>query len=286
MYKVQKYLSFVKFAHTIFAMPFALIGYSMAIFLYNISFNWFDILKIVISMVFARNAAMGFNRYADRHIDSKNSRTKNREIPAGVISGKQALFFVILNIVFFITTTWFINLLCFKLSFIAIVVILGYSFTKRFTWLCHFILGIGLSLVPIGAFIAVTGHFALLPVLLSVAILFWVSGFDIIYALQDDKFDNNEGLYSIPTYFGRKKALIISRIAHLISSALLFIIGYIGCLSIYYYFGAIVFSILLIYQQSIISTNNLSKINVAFFSTNGIASLVFAIITILSMMFN
>ena len=286
MYKIQKYLSFVKFAHTIFAMPFAIIGYSMAIFLYNISFNWLDLLKIVLSMIFARNAAMGFNRYADRHIDMKNSRTKNREIPAGKITSKQALSFILLNVILFITTTWFINLLCFKLSFITITIILGYSLTKRFTWLCHFILGVGLSLAPIGAFIAVTGYFALPPVLLSFAVLFWVSGFDIVYALQDDKFDNNEGLFSVPSYFGRKKALLISRTVHVFSSVLLFFIGYSTGLGLYYYLGVVFFSLLLIYQQSIVSSNNLSKINIAFFSTNGIASLVFAIITICSMIFN
>ena len=149
-------------------------------------------------MVFARNAAMGFNRYIDRKYDKKNARTSKREIPAGIINPISVLIFVIINIIGFIITTYFINELCFYLSPVAMLVVLGYSFTKRFTFLCHVVLGLGLSLAPIGAYLAVTGHFALYPVLYSFAVLFWVSGFDIFYALQDVEFDKSQNLKSIP----------------------------------------------------------------------------------------
>ncbi|RME06912.1 MAG: 4-hydroxybenzoate octaprenyltransferase, partial [Bacteroidetes bacterium] len=188
---MKKYLSLVKFAHTVFAMPFALLGYFLAVQLPDRHFDWKLLLLVVLCMVFARNAAMAFNRYLDRNIDKANPRTATREIPAGVISPQSALWFVILNAAGFIATTWFINSLCFLLSPVALLVILGYSFTKRFSALCHLVLGMGLALAPVGAYIAVTGSFATLPVLYGFAVLFWVSGFDIIYALQDDEFDRS-----------------------------------------------------------------------------------------------
>lgn len=280
---MQKYLSLVKFAHTIFAMPFALVGYFLAVKAFGEAFNWIDLLLVVLAMVFARNAAMGFNRYIDRNIDAKNDRTVKREIPSGKVSVKAAGWFVILNVLAFIVTTWFINLLCFYLSFVAMAVVLGYSLTKRFTWLCHFILGIGLSLAPIGAFIAVTGYFHWLPILLSVAVLLWVTGFDIIYALQDDHFDKEQGLFSIPSFFGRKKALWISRAIHIFSGAIIILIGYWLNLTFIYFIGAGIFSFLLLYQHFVVKTSDLSKVNLAFFTTNGLASIVYATITIFSL---
>ena len=280
---MQKYLSLVKFAHTIFAMPFALVGYFIAVRGFGEHFNWLDLVLVVLAMVFARNAAMGFNRYVDRNIDAKNDRTAQREIPSGKVSVKAAGWFVVLNVTAFIVTTWFINLLCFYLSFVAMAVVLGYSLTKRFTWLCHFILGIGLSLAPIGAFLAVTGYFHWVPVLLSVAVLLWVTGFDIIYALQDDGFDKEQGLFSIPSYFGRKKALWISRAIHIISGALIIAIGYWLKLNFIYFIGASLFTLLLIYQHLVVKASDLSKVNLAFFTTNGIASVVYATVTIFSL---
>jgi 4-hydroxybenzoate polyprenyltransferase len=280
---MQKFLSLVKFAHTIFAMPFALVGYFMAVKGFGEAFNWIDLLLVILAMVFARNAAMGFNRFVDRNIDAKNARTAKREIPSGKISVKAAGWFVVLNVVAFIVTTWFINLLCFYLSFVAMAVVLGYSLTKRFTWLCHFILGIGLSLAPIGAFIAVTAYFHWIPVLLSVAVLLWVTGFDIIYALQDDSFDKEQGLFSIPSFFGRKKALWISRAIHLFSGLIIILIGYWLSLSFIYFIGAGIFSLLLFYQHWVVKVSDLSKVNLAFFTTNGIASLVYASVTIFSL---
>ncbi len=279
---MQKYLSLVKFAHTIFALPFALVGYFLAAIYFNAGFDWLDLIKVLVAMVFARNAAMGFNRYIDRNIDAKNARTAEREIPSGKVSVQAAGWFVIINVIAFIVTTWFINSLCFYLSFVAMAVVLGYSLTKRFTWLCHFILGLGLSLAPIGAFLAVTGTFHMVPVLLSVAVLFWVTGFDIIYSLQDDNFDKTHGLFSVPAYFGRYNAIWISRLIHIASAFLMFFIGVMLELNWLYFIGATLFSMLLVYQHLIIKPNDLSRVNVAFFTTNGVASIIYATTTVIS----
>lgn len=280
--KIQKYISLVKFAHTIFAMPFALVGFFMASALYGYGFTWLLFLKVVLAMIFARNAAMGFNRYIDRKYDATNQRTAQREIPAGDISAHSAFMFVVLNSMGFIATTWFINELCFYLSFVALSVVLGYSLTKRFTWSCHFILGLGLSLAPIGAFLAVAGVFMIVPVVLSIAVFLWVAGFDIIYALQDEVFDRERGLFSVPAYFGGTRALWISRIIHIISFFLVLSIGIITNLVWLYYFGVAVFGSMLFYQHAIVKVNDLSRVNVAFFTTNGVASILYAAFTIIS----
>ena len=235
-------------------------------------------------MIFARSAAMAFNRYADRESDSRNPRTsKTREIPTGVIKSKSALIFVIINCLLFIGSTYLINTTCFLLSPLALLVILGYSFTKRFTVLCHLILGVGLSLAPIGSYIAVTNSFDLIPILFSLTVIFWVSGFDIIYSLQDEEFDKKEKLKSIPVRFGTKTSLIISKMFHLISISVLFYIGILESYNLYYWIGFSVFSLLIIYQQNLVKYNDLSKVNLAFFSTNGIASIVFGIFVIIEL---
>ncbi|HRG58421.1 MAG TPA: UbiA-like polyprenyltransferase [Bacteroidia bacterium] len=274
---VLNFLSLVKFSHTIFALPFAIVGYFTAIKLTGNGFDLQLFLKVILCMVFARNSAMAFNRYADRKFDKINPRTFVREIPAGVISENAALLFVIINVLLFIITTKFINELCFYLSPIAIMVILGYSLTKRFTALCHFVLGLGLSLAPLGAFLAVTGFFDLVPMLFSISILFWVGGFDIIYALQDDDFDKSHHLKSIPVLLGRKGALTLSRAIHAISAIFLLLPGFYMTSSIFYFLGWGVFSALLVYQHSLVKSNDLSKVNLAFFTTNGIASVTFLI---------
>jgi 4-hydroxybenzoate polyprenyltransferase len=276
---VKKYLSLVKFSHTIFAMPFAMIGFFLAMQT-EAAFPWKDmILKFVLvifCMVFARSAAMAFNRYLDRHFDAKNPRTAIREIPAGIISANSALFFTILMSVLFVVCTFFINRLCFFLSPVALAVILGYSYTKRFTPLCHLVLGLGLSLAPIGAYLAVTGEFSLLPVLFSFAVLFWVSGFDIIYALQDEEFDKANNLYSIPSMLGKVKALRFSEILHVLSAFCIIAAGLYGRFGLLYWIGAVVFSGMLIYQHSVVKPTDLSRVNLAFMTANGIASVVFA----------
>jgi 4-hydroxybenzoate polyprenyltransferase len=273
---MKNYLSLVKFSHTIFAMPFALIGFFLAVHFTPASFEWHLLLKVILCMVFARNAAMAFNRYIDRNIDKKNSRTAIREIPAGIINANAALWFVILNSVAFVITTYFINPLCLALSPVALAVVLGYSITKRFTALCHLILGLGLSLAPIGAYLAVVGRFDLLPLLFSFAVLFWVGGFDIIYALQDEEFDRENDLFSIPVWLGKKKALNLSKALHAITAGLLFWAGSMGGFNWLYWIGYGVFIVLLTYQHTLVKPDNLSKINFAFFTTNGIASVTFA----------
>jgi 4-hydroxybenzoate polyprenyltransferase len=295
MTTVKNYLSLVKFSHTIFAMPFALIGFVVALTQTNI-FNQQPVLPTLISlsknqlfvkfflvivcMVTARSAAMAFNRYLDRSFDAKNPRTAIREIPNGIISANSALRFVIINCLIFITTTFFINSICFYLSPVALFVILFYSYTKRFTALCHLVLGIGLSLAPIGAYLAVTGAFAWLPVLFSLAVVFWVSGFDIIFALQDVDFDQSQKLYSIPAMLGIKKALRVSELFHIISAVCVIAAGIYGAFGSLYWMGIAVFAGMLYYQHSIVKPNDLSKVNIAFMTANGIASVVFALFVI------
>jgi 4-hydroxybenzoate polyprenyltransferase len=278
--KVKNYLSLVKFSHTVFAMPFALIGYFLALHQTESEFEWKLFLFVILCMVFARNAAMAFNRFIDREIDIKNPRTAIREIPAGIIKAKSALLFVMINSVLFIATTYFINTLTFKLSPVALLIILGYSLTKKFTALCHLILGLGLSLAPIGAYLAVTGEFALLPVLYSFVVLLWVSGFDIIYALQDLDFDKEEELKSFPVFFGKKGALSASTVLHILTALITVFAGYFGQFGILYWIGSGIFISLLFYQHTLVKPNDLSRVNLAFFTTNGIASLIFAVFTV------
>jgi 4-hydroxybenzoate polyprenyltransferase len=232
-------------------------------------------------MIFARSAAMAFNRYFDRSFDERNPRTAIREIPKGIITEKNALIFVIVNCILFIATTYFINPICLYLSPVALFIILFYSYTKRFTPLCHLVLGLGLSLAPIGAYLAVTGKFDLLPVLFSFTVLFWVSGFDIIYALQDEEFDKVNNLYSIPAVLGKAKALRVSELLHLLSLACVIAAGFYGHFTWFYWIGVVVFGGMLIYQHSIVKPNDLSKVNIAFMTANGIASVIFAIFVLL-----
>lgn len=271
----KKFLSLVKFSHTIFALPFAIIGFSLGTVASAEAFSLKLFGLMLLCMVFARSAAMGFNRYIDREFDAKNTRTAIREIPTGAISAQAALAFVIVSSIAFIATTWFINSLCFYLSPVALIVVLGYSLTKRFTWLCHLILGVGLSLAPIGAYLAVTGVFNLLPLLFSFTVLFWVSGFDIIYALQDEEFDRSNNLFSIPSALGKKNALLVSRLLHVCSFAFVVAAGLYGPFGIIYWVGAAFFLSMLIYQHSLVKPTDLSKVNLAFATTNGIASVVF-----------
>jgi len=231
-------------------------------------------------MVFARNAAMSFNRIADLKFDKKNPRTQNREIPKEIIKLNHAIIFAVINVILFIVSTFFINKICFYLSPVALLVILGYSYTKRFTSLCHLVLGLGLSLAPIGAYLSVTGEFALLPVLFSIAVICWVSGFDIIYALQDKDFDNEQKLFSIPSIFGIKKAILFSNILHVFSALAVISAGVYGSFGVLYWIGVLIFITLLIYQHLLVKPNDLSKVNLAFFTLNGIASVVFAVFVI------
>lgn len=282
-YIMKVYFNLVKFSHTIFALPFALTGLVLGFVISETPFSWERLLLVLGCMVTARNTAMAFNRYIDKDIDAANERTKVREIPSGKLSGRQVVFFIVLNAILFIALTWLINPLCFYLSPVALMVIMGYSLTKRFTFLCHLILGTGLSLAPIGAFIAVTGYFHLLPIILGLAVLFWVSGFDIIYALQDEDFDKSKGLFSIPSFFGANTALKISRGMHVISAILLIYFLYqsyltIDSISTLAILGTLIFISRLIAQHLLVTATDLSKVNMAFFTNNGIASVVYGVL--------
>src|SRR6188508_507011 len=299
MGKVKSYLSLIKFSHTIFAMPFALIGFFLGLFYLGASLEFFQgrsgsgyragfpdiewrikFLLVILCMIFARSAAMAFNRYLDRSFDAKNPRTAIREIPAGILKANNVLFFTIISCLLFITCTFFINRICFLLSPLALFVVLGYSYTKRFTPFCHLILGLGLSLAPIGSYLAVTGRFDLLPILFSFTVLFWVSGFDIIYALQDEEFDKTNKLYSIPAWLGKVKALRVSELLHVFSAVCVLFAGWFGNFGWLYWAGAVIFIGMLVYQHSIVKPNDLKRVNIAFMTANGIASVVFAIFVI------
>jgi len=278
---MKKYLSLVTFSHTIFAMPFAIIGFFLAVTTTSYGFDWVKLVLMILSMVFARNSAMAFNRYLDRDVDAKNPRTRQRDIPSGRISSMSALTFTAINCLFFMITTWFINKLCFYLSPVALLVVLGYSATKRFTALCHLVLGLGLSLAPIGAYLAVTGAFNIVPLFFSFAVLCWVSGFDIIYALQDEDFDREQKLHSIPAYLGKVNALRLSSALHVFSAIFVVMPIFSAHLGILYDLGVFFFCAMLIYQHLLVKPNDLSRVNFAFMTTNGIASVVFAIFFLL-----
>ena len=289
-------------------MPFALIGFFLGWFSIDHEFfqvyttndfpqnsiNNHDYQKrfilifflVILCMIFARSAAMAFNRYLDRDIDALNPRTAIRELPKGIITPKNALIFTIVSCALFVITCFFINRICFFLSPVALAVVLGYSYTKRFTPLCHLILGLGLSLAPIGAYLAVTGRFDWLPILFSLTVIFWVSGFDIIYSLQDEEFDKSQKLYSMPAWLGKEKALRVSELLHLLSAACVVGAGKLGEFSWLYWIGVLIFIAMLVYQHSIVKPNDLKRVNVAFMTANGIASVVFAVFVISDLFIN
>lgn len=287
------YFKLIKFSHTVFAMPFALIGFFIGIKTLSPDVSFEEIrfegtrlfILVIACMVFARSAAMAFNRYLDRYFDALNPRTAQREIPVGLIKPQQALGFTVVMSLLFVCCAWFINTLCFFLSPLALFIILGYSYTKRFTPLCHLVLGAGLSLAPIGAYLAVTSQFAIVPLFFSFAVLTWVSGFDIIYALQDEKFDRSQELYSIPVWLGTKKALAVSRVLHGISFVLIGLAGWYGSFGWLYWIGALIYGGLLVYQQRLVSPHDLSRVNLAFMTVNGIASILFSVFVIADLYF-
>ena len=286
MSNIKDYFSLVKISHTIFSIPFAMIGFFLAVRENDEQFNFIVLFLVILSVLFARNAAMGFNRYIDREFDLKNPRTALREIPRATISPRSAMLFVILNSILFIITTALINTLCLALSPIALLVVLGYSFTKRFTYLSHVFLGLGLALAPIGAYLAVTGEFALLPLLFSFCVLFWVAGFDIIYALQDIEFDRKENLKSIPATLGARNSLVLSAFFHLIALVMLIVAGLIGPFDLIYWIGLAIFTLLITYQHIIVKPSDFSRVNLAFATLNGFASILFACFVIADLFLN
>lgn len=279
---LKNYLSLVKFGQTFFAIPFAIIGYYLAVYPKDIPFNWQKFVLVLVGIVFATNSAMSFNRVTDRFIDKRNPRTAKREIPSGKIHPRNAFIFSMINALLFIVTTFFINKLSFFLSPLALLLILGYTYTKRFTILCHFVLGIALSLAPVGSYIAVTGKWETVPIMISLIVFLWVSGFDIIYSIRDKDFDKEESLRSIPAVLGVKTARAISFLLHTLTILLVIRVGHLLDTGNYYWIGAYAFISLLVIQQLFVNTCNERRIDFAFVALNGLSSIVYTVFTVLS----
>ena len=278
--KIGDYMGLVKFSHTIFAMPFALMAFVFALKSANVEFSWLLLLQIVLCMVFARNVAMGFNRWADRDIDGKNPRTTNREIPAGKISARSALIFVIINAILFVGVSLSINTLTAILSPVALVVVMVYSYCKRFTSMAHLVLGLSLGIAPSAAYIAVTGTLTFAPCLLSLLVLTWCGGFDIIYALQDVEFDRSQGLHSIPVRFGVRGAIYISIALHAVSIVALLLFARYCPQGWLLWIGEALFCGCIILEHILVTPTKQRNIGIAFGTLNGIASLTLATFTI------
>lgn len=292
MKSLISFLKMIKLEHSIFALPFAIVGMLLSIQYLNsipngvhwtILEDWDDILWIIVAMVGARSAAMGLNRYADAEIDARNPRTASREIPKGVITKKMTLFYIIVSFGIYFLSAYMLNFLAFVLSPIPVVVFAIYAYAKRFTTMCHFILGFALALAPVCAWIAVTGTTdgIIAPIILGIGIMFWVSGFDIIYAIQDIEYDKEEGLHSIPSILGVQGTLILAKILHLF--AFIFFISIMNFTNLGYIYlsGIIISGLLMIYEHSVISKDDLSKINLAFFNMNAYISIIIMIFTII-----
>ena len=277
---ISKYLRLVKFSHTIFAMPFALMSFTYALWSTEAEFSWWLLVQVVLCMVFARNVAMGFNRWADRDIDAENPRTADREIPSGAISPRKALAFVIINALLFIVTASTINLLTAILSPVALAVVMFYSYCKRFTSLAHLVLGLSLGIAPAGAYIAVTGTLTFAPCLLSLLVLTWCGGFDIIYALQDAEFDRARGLHSIPSRFSTATSLYISIALHCVSVVALIAFAMYLPQSWVLWCGVALFSAILVAEHIVVTPKKQRSIGIAFGTLNGLASLTLAVFTI------
>ena len=276
-------MGLVKFSHTIFAMPFALMAFVFALKTTDTQFSWILLLQVVGCMVFARNVAMGFNRWADHKIDGENPRTATREIPAGKISPKSAMTFVVINALLFIAVSSSINLLTAVLSPVALIVVMFYSYCKRFTSLAHLVLGLSLGIAPAAAYIAVTGTLTFVPCLISLLVLTWCGGFDIIYALQDLEFDRQRGLHSIPVRFGVRGALYISIVLHAVSIAALILFA-INCPQGWLiWIGVALFSLCIIIEHILVTPTKQRSIAIAFGTLNGLASLTLATFTILQL---
>ena len=277
---VSKYLRLVKFSHTIFAMPFALVAFAYALWSSDAEFSWWLLLQVVLCMVFARNVAMGFNRWADRDIDKDNPRTASREIPSGQISPRNALAFVIINALLFVATASTINLLTALLSPVALAVVMFYSYCKRFTSLAHLVLGLSLAIAPAGAYIAVTGTLTFAPCLLSLVVLTWTGGFDIIYALQDAAFDRERGLHSIPSRFSVATSLYISIALHCVSVAALILFATYLPQGWLLWCGVALFTAILVAEHILVTPTRQRSIGIAFGTLNGLASLTLALFVI------
>ena len=276
---VTPWFRLVRFSHTLFALPFALIGLAWG-FASTGAISLRTVLLVLACMVLARNAAMGYNRLLDRKIDALNPRTKGREIPMGAISVRGGAVFVVVNAALFMLATFFLNSLTFYLSPVALLLLLGYSYTKRFTWLCHFWLGLTLALAPLGAYVAATGHFDLDTLLLAIGVLLWVGGFDIVYSLQDAEFDRANHLFSIPVAMGVRGAIWLARIAHLLAVVLFTVAFHLMGIGVWGVGGILLFASVLVWQHTLFSPTRLERIDGRFMLTNGINSIILSMVVI------
>ncbi len=279
--RIKIILEMIKFEHTIFALPFAFTGALLAL---GALPSWRQVFWIVVAMVGARSAAMGFNRWADRHIDAANPRTKTRALPLGLVTPGQVLLFIVGSSALLIVAAYMLNPLSFYLSPVALAIVFFYSYTKRFTFLAHAFLGLAISGAPMGAWIAVTGRFEPATLVLGLSVLFWLVGFDILYALQDMEFDRTAGLHSIPQRFGVRTSLWISRAAHTLTMAGLFLLYELLPVGGYYLTGVFIALGLIIYEHSLVRENDLSKLNMAFFNMNGYISVTIFLFTLLDVL--
>lgn len=271
-------LEMIKFEHTVFALPFALLSALLAA---RGVPEWRTLGWILVAMVGARSSAMAFNRIADLHYDALNPRTANRALPRGILTVGQVAVFTVVSSAVFVFAAWQLNPLCFALSPVALLWILGYSYTKRFTALSHLWLGLSLGIAPVGAWLAVRGQFDLVPVLLALAVLLWTAGFDIIYSLQDVEFDRRMGLRSLPQTLGEERALWLSRLMHTGMVGLLLLVGQLAQLRWGYYAGVVVAGALIAYEQSLVKPHDLSRVNLAFFTLNGWVSVLLFVFTLM-----
>jgi 4-hydroxybenzoate polyprenyltransferase len=270
------YLGMIKIAHSVFALPFAFTAATIAA---SGLPSPHQIIWITVAMVGARSGAMGLNRIIDARTDAANPRTRNREIPAGKISIVAALTFTVISLAVMVYAANELNPLCLMLSPVAILVLAAYSYTKRFTWLSHIVLGIAIAGAPLGAWIAVKGTIDIEILPLIAAVILWLAGFDIMYALQDIDFDRQHGLYSIPKRFGITRAIILSRLFHTATFVLLIVTGLIFGLNYFYWVGLLIVLVLLVYEHSLVRANDLSKLNMAFFNMNGYISITIFVFT-------
>jgi len=271
----------IKFEHSVFALPFAYMGAMLAAGGLPTFWQFF---WITVAMVGARSLAMGLNRLIDRKIDTRNPRTKNRALPKKLLSEKDVMVFNLISLAVFLIAVYSLAPLCRWLWPFIVLPFVVYPYTKRFTWFCHLFLGMCLGLAPIGAWIAVTNSISFVPILLGLAVCFWVAGFDIFYACQDVEIDRKQKLYSIPTIFGIKKALIITAIFHTLSVGIFFAVGVLSRLGLIYFVGLAIVASLLLHENRLISPNDLSKLNTAFFVMNGVISVVMFFFTMLDFM--
>src|SRR5437762_6263591 len=271
-----RHVNLVRLPHTVFALPFALVGVVLASYVAPITLS--AVLWVVVAFTAARFAAMGFNRIVDREIDARNPRTRSREIPSGAMTVREASLAVIIASFVFVIAAWQLNTLCLVLAPVALAWVLLYSYTKRFTRWSHLVLGVGLSIAPVGGYLAITGQWSSpwwMLIALAIAVATWVSGFDILYALQDVSFDRENGLYSVPATLGESNALGIARILHLTTVAALAIAGLGAGAGVLYYAGVLVAALLLLYEHSLVKVDDFSRLDAAFFTMNGVISLVF-----------